>query len=189
MFSPEWTTLLYAVAIVSLLVAVFGLRRLVLRRMADRSIRDPRTGAYTADFIQEIYQAELKRAERTGVPFSVALVALRHPTQPSGQQPGPHPDELPLAMVKWLRKNLRGSDYAGRLDRDRFILILPETWEEDARALAGRINGSFRYQPKRNGSEVWLTCDVGVATWSPEEPDVWNTAGKQLERLAGASKN
>lgn len=189
LFTPEWTTLLYGVAILFLLVVVLGLRRLAGRRAADRAIRDPLTGAYTPDFIQEIYQAELRRAERTGVPFSVALVTLHDPAGTLRQQPAPQADQISLAMAKWLKENLRGSDYIGRLDEYRFALILPETWEEDARMVVDRINGSFRYQPRRNGSEVWLSCDVGIATWKPEDPDAWDGASKQLQRLAGALKN
>jgi len=177
MLNPDLRVQLLAVAIVLLLVVVFALRRLVLRRMADRAIRDPQTNAYTADFIQEVYQAELRRAERTGVPFSVALVALR---DESGSQK-PLPVDAPAAATQWLRSNLRSSDYIGRLDESRFALVLPETWEEDARIVMARIDGSFRYHPKSNGKDRWLTCRVGVATWTPENPDAWTGATKQLE--------
>ncbi len=184
MFNPEIRVQLFAVAIVLLLVVVFALRRLVRRRMADRAIRDPQTSAYTADFIQEVYQAELRRAERTGVPFSVALVALRD----EGGAEKPLPAEAPAAATQWLRGNLRSSDYIGRLDASRFALVLPETWEEDARIVLGRIDGSFRYHPKSNGKDRWLTCSVGVATWTPENPDAWAGAAKQLEAALRAPK-
>jgi len=111
MLAPEIRFELLALAIVLLLVAVFVLRRLVRRRMADRAMRDPETGTYTAGFIQEVYEAELRRAERTGVPFSVALVALRDDVG-SGK---PLPSDAPLAAAQWLRESLRGSDYIGGL--------------------------------------------------------------------------
>ena len=185
MLAPEIRFELLAVAIVLLLVAVFVLRRLVRRRMTDRAMRDPQTGAYTAGFIQEVYEAELRRAERTGVPFSVALVALRDDAG-SGK---PLPSDAPVAAAEWLRESLRGSDYIGRLDEHRFALVLPETWEEDARIVLARIDGSFHYVAKSNGGkEHWLTCSVGVATWIPENPDVWAGAAKQLEVALRAPK-
>ncbi len=177
MVAPEIRVQLFMVASFLLLVVVFALRRLVQRRMADRAIRDAPTGTYTADFIQEVYQAELRRAERTGVPFTVALVALRDEAG-SGK---PLPSDAPAAAAQWLRSNLRSSDYIGRLDGTRFALVLPETWEEDARIVMSRIDGSFHYQPKGNGKEQWLTCSVGAATWTPETPDAWGGAIKQLE--------
>lgn len=180
MFTPELRLQLFAVAVVLLLVAVFALRRLVLRRIADRAIRDTDTGAYTADFIQEVYQAELRRAERTGVPFSVALVALRDDNTSTVKA---LPADAPLAATRWLRSNLRGSDYIGRLDAQRFALVLPETWEEDARIVVARIDGSFRYQTKAEGKERSLTCSVGVATWSPESTDAWAGADRQLAEV------
>lgn len=176
MLTPELRLQLFAVAVVLLLVAVFALRRLVLRRIADRAIRDTDTGAYTADFIQEVYQAELRRAERTGVPFSVALVALRDNASTAKALPA----DAPLAAMRWLRSNLRGSDYIGRLDTQRFALVLPETWEEDARIVVARIDGTFRYQTRADGKERSLTCSVGVATWSPESTDAWAGADRQL---------
>jgi len=177
MFTPDIPVQLLALAVVLLLVAVFGLRRLVLRRMADRAIRDGQTGTYTADFIQEVYQAELRRAERTGVPFSVALVALRD-DDGSGKT---LPADAPTAAAQWLRSNMRSSDYIGRLGDRRFAMVLPETWEEDARIVMARIDGSFHYQPRPSDKERWLACSIGVATWTPETPDAWAVAAKELE--------
>src|SRR2546422_6569196 len=102
MLAPEIRFELLALAIVLLLVAVFVLRRLVRRRMADRAMRDPETGTYTAGLIQEGYAAELRPAERTGVPFSVALVALGDDLG-SGQ---PLPSPAPLAAPPWVAATL-----------------------------------------------------------------------------------
>src|SRR2546426_7111223 len=104
MLAPEIRFELLAVAIVLLLVAVFVLRRLVRRRMADRAMRDPQTGAYTAGFIQEVYEAELRRAERTGVPFSLALVALRD----DGGSGEPLPSDAAVAAAQVVRESSRG---------------------------------------------------------------------------------
>jgi GGDEF domain-containing protein len=177
MIGSEPRLLLLALAIVLLLVAVFAMYQLMRRRAADRAIRDFNTGAYTPDFIEEVYQAELRRAERTGVPFSVALVAIRDEDLAAAKS---LPPDLPTVMVRWLRSNLRSSDYIGRLDTYRFALVLPETWEEDARIVVGRIDGSFRYESKGSTKERWLTCSVGVATWSPENTDAWASAEQQL---------
>jgi GGDEF domain-containing protein len=149
----------------------------VQRRLADRAIRDAPTGTYTADFIQEVYQAELRRAERTGVPFTVALVALRD----EGSARKPLPTDAPAAAAQWLRSNLRSSDYIGRMDEARFALVIPETWEEDARIVMSRIDGSFQYKPRGNGKEQGLVCSVGMSTWTPETPDAWGGASKDLE--------
>jgi len=181
----EWTTVLLGVAIISLLLVVLGLRQVVFRRLADRSIRDPETGVYTADFIQEVYQSELRRAERTGVPFSVALVS---PHLPANLNPGAAgQDGLAASVAHWLQQHLRGSDYVGRLEENRFVAILPETWEDDARSVATRITSAFQF--KGGGSGKWLSCDIGIATWRPESTDVWNTAEKQLHRVTAVAQN
>ncbi len=172
MLISEWTTILYGIAILCLLGVVFGLRRLIQLRMADRVIRDPLTGAYTPDFIHEIYQTELRRAERTGVPFSIALVSIR--------DTGRGVVDIPMALARWLKQNLRGCDYVGRLDTNRFIVILPETWDEDARTVATRLHGVFRMRADGDGRDT-VACDVAVETWRPDAPDVWTIASRQLE--------
>ena len=168
---------LLALAVLLLLVAVFVLRRVLARRAGDRALRDPLTGVYSADFMHEVYQAELRRAERTGVPFSVAQVTLWDEAGSSR----PLPSDAEVAAAHWLRESLRSSDYIGRLGPGRFAIVLPETWEEDARAVLARIDRSFRYRP-RGGPDRWLTCSVGMATWSPEQPEAWEEAQRVLER-------
>jgi GGDEF domain-containing protein len=180
----EWTAVLLGIAVVSLLLVVLGLRQVVFRRLADRSIRDPETGVYTADFIQEVYQSELRRAERTGVPFSLALVTPHLP-------PATGPTAVPMngvapSVAHWLQQHLRGSDYVGRLENNRFVVILPETWEDDARSVAARITSAFQF---KGHSGKWLSCDIGIATWRPEATDVWNTAEQQLGRAGVATQN
>ncbi len=188
MSTSAWITILLGAAIATLIVVLVGLRRLTLRRIAERAIRDPLTGAYTLDFIQEVYQAELRRAERTGVPFSVGVVAVHDLASTIGQHALAR-DDLWVALARWLQSNLRGSDYVGRTDGDRFVLVLPETWEDDARALSKRINMSFRHRPRGVQQEIWLTCDIGIATWTPDDPDPWVAASKQLEKLAAVARN
>ncbi len=174
---PDLRVQLLALAVLLLLVAVLVLRRVLARRTADRALRDPLTGVYTADFMREVYQAELRRAERTGVPFSVALAALWD----EGGTARPLPADADVAAARWLRESLRGSDYIGRLGAGRFAIVLPETWEEDARIVLARIDRSFRYRP-RGGPDRWLTCSVGMATWSPEQPHAWEEAERILDQ-------
>ena len=173
------------VAMISLLLVVLGLRQVVSRRLADRSIRDPETGVYTSDFIQEVYQSELRRAERTGVPFSVALVSPHLPGNVSSN-PSAH-DGVATSVAHWLQQHLRGSDYVGRLEDSRFVVILPETWEDDARSVAARITSALHL--KGSEKSTWLSCDIGIATWRPEATDVWSIAEKQLQRTGAATHN
>ncbi len=189
MSSWAWISILLGAAVVSLVVVLLGVRRLALRRFTDRVIHDLPTGTYTLEFIREVYQAELRRAERTGVPFSVAFVAVHDLPAALHHQPPLQLDDLWVAMAQWLQSHLRGCDYVGRMDGDRFVLILPETWEDDARTVSRRINTSFRYKPKGSDDEIWMTCDVGIATWTPDEPDPWGAASKQLENVAAVARN
>lgn len=166
---PEWTSLLLAASLVLLLLVVLAMRKFVALRMEDPTIRDPMTGVYTTDFIKEVYRSEARRADRTGVPFSVVLVALRR--------------SAPGAAAVRLHQQLRGSDYLGRLPDNRFIAILPETWADDAQAVAARIAGALQLDGPHGPSPG---CHIAVATWRPELTDIWAEADLQLRHSAAA---
>jgi diguanylate cyclase (GGDEF)-like protein len=176
--TPFWAIFLLATAAVLLTIALFAVRDILRRRRLDRAIHDGLTGSYSSDFIREIYEAELRRASRTGVPFSVAFLAIH--------DRGGSVTEAQVTMARWLRRNVRSSDYVGRVDEQEFAIVFPETWEDDAAALLRRISTSMRYSPSSNGGEKTLTWDVGVATWAPDHPEPWDDARRRLRPTVDA---
>lgn len=174
----DWTPLLFGLALILLLVVVLAMRQFVSLRLAHRSIRDPETGVYTAEFIQEVYESELRRADRTGVPFSVAMIAPRRPSNEGGAAA---PGGGPSWVARWLLHQLRGSDYLGRLQDNHFVAILPETWEDDAQQVGARILSGAQVNARGGKPPAY---DVGVATWRPEQTDVWRMAETQLSQTA-----
>lgn len=178
----DLTTLLFGVALILLLLVVLAFRQAVSLRLDRRAIRDPETGIFAADFIQEVYQSELRRAERTGVPFSVALVTVR-PANDGGRKAAP---SGVISIARRLQQQLRGSDFVGRLQNNHFVVILPETWEEDARQVAARIRAAFGAD-SRGGPA--LTCEIGMSTWRPEQTDVWTIAQSQLSQVAATARS
>ncbi|HEY3249315.1 MAG TPA: GGDEF domain-containing protein [bacterium] len=172
--TPFWALFLMASAAVLMTITLFSVRDILRRRQMERAIRDGLTGSYSSDFIREVYHAELRRAARTGVPFSVAFLAL-HERDGSKTAVGAQ-----VALAQWLHRNIRSSDYVGRMGNEEFALVLPETWEDDATDLLRRISTSLRYSPSGNSREVTLTWDSSVATWSPDHPAVWETAHERL---------
>ncbi|MGH2348688.1 MAG: diguanylate cyclase [bacterium] len=175
--TPFWALFLLATAAVLLTIVLFAVRDILRRRRLDRAIRDALTGSYSSDFIREIYEAELRRAARTGVPFSVAFLALHNG--------GGSVTEAQMTMAKWLRRSVRSSDYVGRVDDREFAIVFPETWEEDAADLLRRIGTSMRHSPSSNGGEKVLTWNVSVATWAPDKPQPWEAARERLRPTAG----
>ena len=180
--TPFWALFLLATAAVLLTIALFAVRDILRRRRLDRAIHDALTGSYSSDFIREIYEAELRRAARTGVPFSVAFVTLHE------RKDGPVAGAQ-IAMARWLRRNVRSSDYVARIGEQQFALIFPETWEEDAADLVRRIGTSMRYSAPGNGKEIAITWDVGAATWSPTGTEVWEAARQRVHARPEAPAN
>ena len=63
-----------------------------------------------------------------------------------------------------VRQNLRGTDLAGRIGGEEFLLVLPETEMEGAMFLAERLRAALGGTPQVITNAVLkVTCSLGVA--------------------------
>src|SRR5205085_3337223 len=100
---------------------------------------DPKTGLFNARHLEFALADEMDRARRFGRPLSV-LVAdldlLRNVNNTYGHLAG---DAVLTTIGKIFRSHLRSYDVATRFGGEEFAILLPETGEESALAIAERI--------------------------------------------------
>jgi diguanylate cyclase (GGDEF)-like protein len=95
--------------------------------MENASMRDPETGAYSADFLADCLEKECSKAGRFRRPLSLVFLFLGDGASPP-EKTGEEPASGALSgMVDGIRKTLRNSDLIARVSRDRFCVVLPET--------------------------------------------------------------
>ena len=136
---------------------------IVFKQLQQQSITDGLTGIKTRRFFFEALNSELKRASRSGRPFSVVLMdldKLKHVNDTKGHLEG----DLVLARVgRLLEQKCRQSNVVARYGGDEFVILMPETGVEQAQALAERlrlwIDGDATLQ------EHHITGSFGVATF------------------------
>lgn len=91
------------------------------------SLRDPETGAYSADFLADCLEKECSKAGRFRRPLSLIFLFLGDGAS-SAEKIREEPASGALSgMVDGIRKTLRNSDLIARVSRDRFCVVLPET--------------------------------------------------------------
>ena len=109
------------------------------QKMQQHSITDALTGIKTRRFFWEAISSEWKRASRSGRPFSVILMDLDKFKQVNDSR-GHLEGDLVLARVgRLLEQKCRQSNVVARYGGDEFIILMPETGMEQARALAERL--------------------------------------------------
>jgi diguanylate cyclase (GGDEF)-like protein/putative nucleotidyltransferase with HDIG domain len=104
---------------------------------------DPLTGCLNRRGFEERFTAELARATRAGTSLGLVLVDLDDFKQINDSRGHAAGDELLRWTVAALEAHLRPGDAVGRLGGDEFALLVPGAGEEQAAALAQRLQGAL----------------------------------------------
>lgn len=138
--------------------AVTGMTRAELAHLATV---DHLTGLPNRRRLHEDLRIETARADRTGIPYSVALLDLDG-FKAVNDQHGHHAgDELLIAAANAWRSCLRPTDLLARYGGDEFVAVLPLCGPASARRIADRLCEVVR-----------APCSLGLATWRPgEQPE------------------
>ena len=81
-------------------------------------------------------------------------------------------DEMLLAGADVLREELRASHLISRPGTDSFVVILPDSDEDSARIVAGKLIRSLRgvKRPRPDGTLIDLQASIGLALSDPAGP-------------------
>ncbi len=179
-FSDGETTLLRAMA--NQAASALENARL-MRQLRDAAETDLVTGIYSHRHLQDRIRQEVARAARGHVPLSVLMVDLddfKRINDQHGHQAG---DRVLRAIGGALRAAVRTSDVVARYGGDEFVVLMPDTDEDEASTVAQRAEAAVAelQHPMAEGTTVQVTCSVGLAL-HPRD----GRSGKELLRAADA---
>ena len=128
--------------------------------------KDELTGLHNFRFFQEFLRWEVKRCERSGGEFSIAMGDLdnfKYYNDRFGHDAG---NDALKAVGEALQEAGRDQDVAVRYGGEEFVLIMPETSKEDAGVVADRVCRAIAElelspSPSKNG----VTMSLGVASY------------------------
>jgi len=174
----------FADTVVRAAVAAIRRAQMIESTRADKArfevlaLTDPLTQTHNRRALMERLTSELERARRYALHLSVLMVDLDHFKAINDSYGHVVGDEVLRGVSRVLQREARAVDVVARFGGEEFVVVLPETGEEGAVALAERIRARVEETPPVTGGEYgWLrvTVSIGVATVpstrvnSPEE--------------------
>jgi len=175
-----WLVLVLVSAIGALLVALFArslhdrARLAALSEQLDRTARtDSLTGLYNRRALGEHLVRASAHARRRGRPLSVLMIDLDRFKQTNDRFGHEAGDQVLCALAGCMRDVLRTEDVCGRWGGDEFLVMLPDTGEQQAQTVVERLTRVAREVDLRDiglehGIEMSIGCACATIT-SPEE--------------------
>ncbi|MFB3882415.1 MAG: diguanylate cyclase [Armatimonadota bacterium] len=148
-----------------------------LRRLA---VTDPLTGLPNRREIERHLALELDRATRRSRPLSVMMVDVDDLKEVNDEYGHAAGDEVLVALARMLQRSIRSTDIGGRIGGDEFMVLLPETEQWQALALAERLvnglPGALRgccglSDPDHVARTVGLSIGIAGTEDGPTSPD------------------
>jgi diguanylate cyclase (GGDEF)-like protein len=170
--------ILLAFATSLLLARVFEQANRSAFALAQELTREARTDALTGlrnrRALEEAAETELKRCARTGMPISVILGDIdrfKRINDTHGHEVG---DKVIRVVAEHLHAVARETDALGRWGGEEFLVILPDTDEAAAAAVAERVRAVIENGVMPAALNVTISLGVaGMEAGSVTDPSCW----------------
>ncbi len=175
--SPQ---VLFVVMMVLVVVALYVIRRELevkklrlasLQQLLDSraeqavSMIDAVTNVFTRNFMHELLQGEVARAERNGRPLSLIMADIDNFKQVNDRFGHLMGDYILSQVASILKACVRGSDYIIRYGGDEFLVLLPETDEKGGEVVRQRIRQKLvEWDQTHRIGENPVTISMGLYT-------------------------
>jgi diguanylate cyclase (GGDEF)-like protein len=130
---------------------------------------DPQTGLFNFAFAHEQLGKEIARAKRNNSALSLATVHLDEFDQLSTRYGASAADLALKELGRRLKRSCRGSDFAVRLSKDDFLLVLPECGLGEVKLVLNRLGA---LEMSCAGRKMNLAYTTGWVDYQPgDEPN------------------
>jgi len=165
-----------------------------LTRSRDLAMRDDLTKAFNRRFFEAYLDEEIERARRYGSLFSVIFLDLDDLKMVNNEYGHLAGSRTLQEVAKRILGAVRGIDKVVRFGGDEFCIILPQTDQEQAVAVAGRVrkalvSATFHLA---DNIDVSITASFGIATYPTHgitKDDLIRQADAAMYRVKSTTKN
>lgn len=136
-------------------------------KLREQAVRDPLTQLFNRHYLNEVIDGELDRADRYGREITLMMIDIngfRRVNNSLGHLKG---DEVLQKVAQVLTESVRSSDRVIRYGGDEFLILMPETAEEEG-MVAARLNKKVKALPSELGlGELEIGFSIGNYTRHP----------------------
>ena len=163
-----------------------------LAQVSELVHQDQLTGALNRRGLDEAFDREATRADRSHTPICIALLDIdnfKRLNDTKGHQAG---DQALVHLSHVIKEALRPSDSVARYGGEEFIIVLPGIDIEEAAATVERLQRELTKQFFLHENErILITFSAGVALRAPQEPqeDVIARADRAMYKAKHTGKN
>lgn len=164
---PRWLYSLVAAAFLASFMGICELWFLVTelqRELAEQARTDPLTGAMNRRAMEDAAALEAGRSRRSGRPLSMVALDIDNFKRLNDSRGHAAGDRALQALVCRMRSVLRQHDLLARTGGEEFAVLLPETSELAALAIAERLREAVeKLEVQYEGEPIRMTICAGVA--------------------------
>jgi diguanylate cyclase (GGDEF)-like protein len=135
-------------------------------KVQSLSLIDPLTQAFNICYLDRVLPREVNRANRQGTAITFMLIDLPGWTKVVKHKGELVGDQMLMEAAQFLRNTFRGSDIVLRYDLRRFLVIMPETSEQQARCARERMTNRLDSWHLESHAPFELDLRVGMAAYS-----------------------
>lgn len=161
-----------------------------MAKLEDMATTDQLTGAFNRRKFDEIIEREVEGVRRYNQPCSLIIFDLDHFKKVNDKFGHLAGDEVLKHLVVLLKANIRPTDCLIRWGGEEFLILVPHTDLEGARALAEKIR--IKIQDNDFPVDRQITISAGVTQYLPEDrPDQFVSRGDRAlygAKAAGRNK-
>ncbi|MFP5512070.1 MAG: GGDEF domain-containing protein [Alphaproteobacteria bacterium] len=129
---------------------------------------DPLTDLPNRRHMVDRLEAELCRVDRSGGGFALIMLDIDHFKEVNDVFGHAAGDQVLVEAAGLLRHNLRGHDLCARWGGEEFLILLPDTDQIQAEAVAEKLRGLIAHHSvAHQGHRIAVTLSLGVAAYRP----------------------
>jgi diguanylate cyclase (GGDEF)-like protein len=151
-------------------------------RLESLSLIDPLTQLFNRRALNELISHQVARANRHGGPLTFLIMDINGFRELNAKLGSMEGNRVLTDFAKMLKKVFRGGDLIFRQGGDEFLVVMPDTGEQEAEHPLKRLLGLIEHWNLENGSRFQLSFTWGLAGYvtGTSMEDVLRTVDRKL---------